>query len=277
MNIRTISAALVLAAAPLLAGAESPPSPLLTYADVADLAAGAPVAAHVRIREAIPLDDEQAAGVPAGTTRFFVEAEIVALIRAPRELPGRVRYLADLPNERSGRRPRLARKSEHLILAAPVPGRPQELRLAAPDAQLPWSQAEETRVREIVAEASRPDAPPAIVGIGRAFHVPGNLPGESETQLFLLTADGRPISINVLRRPGQDPRWAVALGEIVDEAAAPPQPNTLLWYRLACSLPAQLPAASLAEEEPQAATAARSDYALVIERLGPCVRTRDRR
>jgi hypothetical protein len=269
-----IAALLILAAAPVLAGAESPPPPSLTYADVADLAAEAPVAARVRIREAIPLVEEQAVGVPAGTTRFFVEADIVTLIRAPRELPGRVRYLADLPNDPAGRRPKLARKSEHLVLAAPVPGRPQELRLVAPDAQLRWSPTAEARVREVIADASKPEAPPAIVGIGRAFHVPGNLPGESETQLFLLAADGRPISINVLRRPGQEPRWAVALGEIVDEAAEPPRPGTLLWYRLACSLPPQLPAASLAEEDPQAAAAARADYALVMERLGRCERTR---
>ena len=66
-------------------------------------------------------------------------------------------------------------------------------------------------------------AAPRLVGIGKAFHSPGSLPGESETQLFLLATDNRPVSISVLRRPGQAPRWAVALGEIVDEAAAPTQ------------------------------------------------------
>jgi hypothetical protein len=83
----------------------------------------------------------------------------------------------------------------------------------------------------------RPGAAPRITGIGRAFHVPGNLPGESETQIFLQTADSRPVSLSVLRRPGETPRWAVALSEIVDEAAVPPAPGTLLWYRLACTLP----------------------------------------
>jgi hypothetical protein len=215
--------------------------------------------------------------VPPGVTRYFIEADIVALIRAPRDLPGRVRYLADLPAPAQGRPQRLRSKSEHLILAAPVTGRPQELRLTAPDAQLPWSQAEEDRLRALLSEATKTDAPPAVTGIGRAFHGPGNLPGESETQLFLLTADGRPISINVLRRPGQQPRWAVALGEIVDEAAEPPRPGSLLWYRLACSLPAQLPQSSLAGEDPESAAAARADYALVIDGLGRCVRSRARR
>jgi hypothetical protein len=273
-----MSAFLLSIAATLLVAAESPPpQPALTYADLADLAVAAPVAARVRVRDAIPLTGERAAGVPAGVTRFFVEADIVTLIRAPQGLPGRMRYLADLPNQKSGRAARMARKGEYLIFAGPVAGRPQELRLVAPDAQLAWSQAEEARLRALLSEAAQPGAPPAIVGVGRAFHVPGNLPGESETQLFLLAADGRPLSLSVLRRPGQQPVWAVALGEIVDEAAGPPQPGSLLWYRLACGLPAQLPPASLAEESPQSAAAARADYALVIERLGPCIRNRPRR
>src|SRR3546814_1145016 len=37
------------------------------------------------------------------------------------------------------------------------------------------------------------DAPPVITGVGCAFHVPGSLPGEGETQIFLATADGSPV------------------------------------------------------------------------------------
>ena len=84
-------------------------------------------------------------------------------------------------------------------------------------------------MQEVVA----PDAPPAITGLGNAFHVPGTLPGEGETQIFVQTATGAPISLSILRRPGEQRRWAVALGEVVDDAAAPPPRDTLLWYRLA--------------------------------------------
>jgi hypothetical protein len=48
----------------------------------------------------------------------------------------------------------------------------------------------------------------------------------------------------------------------------------LLWYRLACGLPPTLPAASLAELDQAVASAARHDYALVLQGLGPCLRTR---
>jgi hypothetical protein len=92
--------------------------------------------------------------------------------------------------------------------------------------------------------------------------------------VFLTTADNRPVSLSVLRRPGERPRWAVALSEIVDDAAGPPRPGTLLWYRLACTLPPALPERSTAALEPVDADAARADYRVVISALGPCGRTR---
>ena len=38
----------------------------------------------------------------------------------------------------------------------------------------------------------KPGAPPAITGVANGFHVPGTLPGEGETQLFLNTSTGEP-------------------------------------------------------------------------------------
>lgn len=250
------------------------PAPSLTYADLADLAINAPVAAHVRVDDATRLRPEEAPGVAAGKTRFYVEADVVTLIRSAQGLPARVTYLVDLPNDPKGRPPRLRGKSEFIVLAARVPGRPAELRLVGPAAQLPYNPAYANRLRSILREATAPDAPPAIVGVGRAFHVKGSLPGESETQIFLLAADQRPVSLTILRRPGQAPAWAIALTEIVDNAAAPPVRDTLLWYRLACSLPRILPAQSVAEAEAAEAAAVRADYRLVLDRLGPCARSR---
>jgi hypothetical protein len=135
-----------------------------------------------------------------------------------------------------------------------------------------WTAAADARVRRIAADVVAADAPPAVTGIGNAFHVPGALPGEGETQIFLTTADNRPVSLSVLRRPGEPPRWAVALSEIVDEAAAPPARDTLLWYRLACALPAALPDRSTASLEPAEAAIAREDYAYILAALGRCGR-----
>lgn len=250
------------------------PLQILTYADLADLGAGAPVVAHIRVRGADRLNAAEATSVRPGFTRFEVEAEIVSLLRGSGGLPARLRYLVDMPNDSRGRPARIIRRSELLIMANRVPNRPEELRLITADAQIPYTPAAADMLRSILRDASAAEAPPRIIGIGRAFSVPGNLPGESETQVFLLTADQRPISLSVLRRPGEQVRWSVSLGEIVDEAAAPPQPNTLLWYRLACTLPARLPADVLSEATPEETRAIQADYQVIMAGLGRCARSR---
>lgn len=276
MRIATLGAAALLAlgaAYPLDSQAAVPPAEL-SYADAADLALSAPVAAHVRIARSRALRERDAPDVAAGHRRFYVEADVVSLIRGPGALPARVKYLVDLPNDARGRPARPAKRSEHLLLAEAVPQRPDELRLAAPDAQLPYSAALADRLRAILRDAAAGDAPPTITAVGRAFHVPGSIPGESETQIFLQTSDQRPVSLSILRRPGESPHWVVALSEFIDDNAATPAADTLLWYRLACSLPRALPRQSMGEANAREAAAIAADYRLVLDSLGPCTRNR---
>jgi hypothetical protein len=275
---RPLAAALIAAAAvPAESQAPTPSlTPGLTYADLADLALAAPVAAHVRVAEAAAVKPERAPGLKPGMARFYVQAGLVSLIRSPQSLPARLSYVVDLPRDSKGKAPKLRRGGEFLLLAAPVPGKPGELQLAAADAQIAFTPERASTLRSIIREASSASPPPRIAGIGRAFHVPGAIRGESETQIFLQTAGGTPVSLTILRRPGETPHWAVALSEIVDEAAEPPAPGTLLWYRLACGLPRALPRQSLAEADAPGAAAIQADYRLVLDRLGPCVRARGR-
>src|SRR5690349_494374 len=211
-----------------------PAAPVASYADLADLGISAPVAAHIRLRRALPLRPVEAVGVAAGFTRFYIEADVVALIRGETGMPTRVTYLIDLPNGADSRPARFERRSEWIIFARTVPNRPGELQLAAPDAQLPYSLDLADRTRAVLRDIVAPDAPPAISGIGRAFHTPGTLPGTSETQIFLLTSRDQPVSITVAREAGAQPRWFVSTSEFVDAGATQPRRDTLLWYRLAC-------------------------------------------
>ena len=249
----------------------------ISYADLADLSLTAPFVAHVRIADVDVLSEREAPNVAPGYRRFLVDADVVALIRGPEASPQRITYLVDLPNDPRGRSARLREREEKLVMATPGGNRPGEVRLVAPDAQISYSPLLADRLRGLLREATGASPPPRITGIGRAFHVPGSLAGESETQIFLQTQDERPISLNVLRRPGEQPRWSVALSEIVDDAAGPPQAESLLWYRLACTLPPTLPARSLAEAGPDERRFIQADYRLILERLGPCLRTRIRR
>jgi hypothetical protein len=262
----------------LLTAANPPPAPApaapdFSYVDLADRAIPAPVAVIATVTEAIPLKPEQSPRIAPGHVRMFIEASATALIRGPQGFSPRLRYLADVPLTAKRKPPKL-KKTQVLLLGRPVPGRPGELQLISPDSQFPLGPDVERRVRVILTEAIAPDAPPAVTGIGSAFHVPGAVPGEGETQIFLSTVTGRPISVSVLRRPGQSPAWSVALGEIVDEAAQTPQRDTLLWYRLACGLPRSFPADATAELDAAAAAAAQRDYAFVLDQLGACTRTR---
>jgi hypothetical protein len=249
------------------------PATALSYADLADRTLVAPIALVATVTEAIRLKPEQAPRLAPGHARFYVEATADTLIRGPSDLPRTIRYLADVPLDVKGKAPKL-RKTQVLLLARATPGRPGELQLVSPDAQLAFTPDTDRRVRAILTEAVRRDAPPAITGIASAFHVAGTIEGEGETQIFLTTRANRPISLNVLRRPGQERQWSVALTEVVDEAAEPPPRDTLLWYRLACGLPRTLPEGSTADLDASAAAAAREDYGFVLQQLGACTRNR---
>lgn len=237
-----------------------------SYVELADMAFAAPQTIAATIADAIPVKGSAAGDVPAGKTRYYVQANTTALISGA-GVPSHVTYLVDLPNPPKGK---LKLKGVPVLLLAASTANPGELRLVGPRAQVPRTPENESRLRAILTAAVSPDAPPAITGITRAFHVAGTLPGESETQIFLRTADKRPISLSILRRPHEDPRWAVALSELVDDSAAPPKPDSLLWYRLACGLPRQLPDSAVAGLETGDAKAARDDYQVVLTGLGTC-------
>jgi hypothetical protein len=239
------------------------------YADIAPLVLAAPLILDATIRSAVTINGSEAAGVDPGFIRLYVQADVNALIRGSQGVPPRVGYLVDLPADARGRAPRL-KKVRVLLFARPVAGRPAQLQLVAKDAQRRWTPPAEQLTRRIAQETVQPDQPPEITGIGNAFHVAGSLPGEGETQIFLTTKDGRPVSLDILRRPGEQPRWAVALSDVTDAAAQAPQRDTLLWYRLACFLPDGLPESSVAGSEPSDAAIAREDYQFVLQSLGPC-------
>ena len=241
------------------------------YADLADLVLAAPIIADATIRSTTRIKGAEAVGVAPGLTRFYVEADVTALIRGSGGVAPRLGYLLDIAPDADGRLPKL--KKQRVLLFARAAGESSaQVQLVARDAQRDWSPALDGRTRQIAKAVLAADAPPVITGLGNAFHVPGALPGEGETQIFLTTADQRPVSLSILRRPGEQPRWAVALSEIVDEAAGPPAPGTLLWYRLACALPATMPDRSTASLAASDATIAREDYQFVLAALGPCGR-----
>jgi len=243
-----------------------------TYADLVDLALASPVVVRATVHRQSRLKPEESPGVAPGFARLYIEADTTALLVGP-DLGESLRFLADVTIDAGGKVPKLA-KTPVLLFGNVVPGKPGELQLTASDTMFAWNQGFETQVRAILTGLVDPDAPPQVTGLREALHVPGNLTGEGETQFFFATTDGKPVSISVVRRPGEQTRWGVSFSEIVDQAAQPPAPRTLAWYRLACSLPASVPeraSISATEADRRIAT---EDYALVLRELGPCRRNR---
>lgn len=242
----------------------------LSYADIADLAAPAEVIVEGKVRTLIALKAPSPAP-PPDRIRYYAELSASAAIRAPAALPPTLSFLIDLPTTRGAAK---QVKGRSLILFGHPGQRPGQFQLLSSTALLPLSPDTDSRVRAVAADVAAADAPPAVTGVAEAFHVAGTVEGESETQIFLSTASERPISLSIIRRPDQAPRFGASLGEIVKENPTLPQRDTLLWYRLACGLPQRLPASALAGIGPREADAARADYAAFLSELGPCNRTR---
>ncbi len=251
-----------------------------SYADIADLATAAPMAIYARIHKAVVLKDDRAPDLSSSLARFYVEADVISLIRGRGPLAASIAYLVDLPRQPNGKPPKLKKKQPVLLFARPAPASGPgsaatgTVRLISPDAQLNWDPSTESRLRAILAELVKPGAPPEITGIANGFHVAGTLPGEGETQLFLNTTSGEPVSLSILTKADGSRHWAAAFGEIVDESAAVPARDTLAWYRLACGLPRKLPLSKLAGTAAPDRAKAADDYSYVLAALGSCPRTR---
>lgn len=242
-----------------------------TYADLADLSFSAGLIALVRIETQIPIDPQHAQAALPGYARFYVEAQAKTLLAGRKPLGRSVRYLVDLPLDWRGKADDLEGE-EVFIFARGVDGKPGELQLVTPTAQLRWSNGRELQLRSLLRAAVSPDGPPRITGVRSLLHVPGALLGEGRTQIFLSTQDGSYASITVRHRPGLPPDWNISFSELIADAIEPPARDTLPWYRLACSLPSvPAPGAEVSQSE-AGRIQALADYRLVLDSLGSCDR-----
>jgi hypothetical protein len=253
----------------------NPPIPAegAAYADVADLVTIAPMIVDAKVRKVTKVPPEQAAGVPANLQRTVVDADVLALIRGTSGVAGQIRFTLDIPKDSRGKIPNL-KKQRFFFLGSQVADRPGMLRLARPDAVIAYSPANDTLLRSITKEAVLLDAPQKITGITSAFYSAGTVIGEGETQIFLRTENGQPFSLSVSSRSGQPKKWSVSTSELIEENASMPKKFTLLWYRLACGLPRQLPSNLVQSGEGEGTARAQADYSYVVNAIGPCGRQR---
>ena len=273
-----VAVALFAGASPLIAASPAPaatkpaPPPAATYADLADLADSAPIVLRAQVRKMLPVEPARATGLRPGHGRFYMEARTVAFLSGSGLIGEGLRYLVDLPLDAKGKPPKL-KKADVFLFARDPRGRPGEIQLVAPDGQVRWDAESEGKLRAILAELHGPNPPPRVRRLFEAIHVPGTLAGEGETQFSLLTGADTAASITVTHRSGQRPNWSVSFSEVVGGGGIPAR-ETLAWYRLACFLPATLPAGTNLSATRIEAAQAESDWRLVRRDLGECPRNR---
>ncbi len=251
-----------------VAGAAADPG----RADLVELTVEASIIVRAEIGKTSRLSDKLSPGLAPGFRRHLVQARVTNVLIAPGFVPREIEYLVDLGADARGRTPKLKGLPVLLFLA---PGqREAQFQLVKPWGQVDWTPERDAYIRAVAAEAvADPNVRDMeIVGLGQAFHVPGSVPGEAESQIFIQTKSGDPMSLVVLSRPGQQKRLSVATGDIIDDAAAGVKDGSLLWYHLACGLPRELPGASTSTLDPDTAASAREDYRFVIDSLGRCDR-----
>lgn len=174
------------------------------------------------------------------------------------------------PQDSRGKVP-FSKGEPFIIFAEPLSGGGDPevfpLRLTSSVGQIPWSAESERQVRDILKQALAPGAKGLMVtGVRDAFHSQGSVPGMSESQFFLTTEGGRPVTLLVTREPSRSPVMTVSSSDLVDRARAV-EPWTLLWRGLACGMPEQLPEALASD------AGLSRDYAFALAEIGKCGRT----
>jgi len=251
--------------------AELPPSQAPTYADLVTMAMAADTVAVVTIEDQIAFPPERAPDVPPSKVRLYMEAMTQSLLVAPQAVGSQLAFVVDKARDADGDEPDLEERN-FVIFGDLSRSQPGAIQLLSSDSMLPAGPQIESRVRRVLTQLAAADAPPEITGVRDVISVPGNLAGESETQMFVETTTGAPVSLSVIRRPGMEPNWGVSLGELVDASAQAPEPESLAWFRFACFLPRDLPDDSFLQRDRASQAQAREDYAYILAQLGPCER-----
>jgi len=242
-----------------------------TYADLVTFAQSADLVAIVTVDKQAEFPPERAPNVPPQRVRLYLETLTRNLLASATGVGESLIFVTDVDREADGDAPDLEDQS-YVIFADQSPGRPGEVQLVSTRAMFPAGPIIDGRVRRVLRQLAAADAPPAITGVRDVISIPGNLTGESETQMFIETRNGTPVSLSVIRRPGMAPQWGVSLGEIVDTSARPPEPESLAWFQFACFLPGELPGSAFLQPDRESQARARQDYAFVLAELGDCER-----
>ncbi len=234
------------------------------YSVLAKAALAAPIVAKIVVHTQRQPPKELRSAVP-GRIRLIMEADVVAVLKAPDLVPGRITYLWEGPLSAQGKQPKFKKQTFTLFLLPGSDG-DNSYRLATQNAQQPWSDADEQTLRQIIKEAAADPAGAArIITNVRSGLIDDSEETAGSINFILDTQSGNPIALSL-----RDNTVLVSSSDGIADGV-PVQPRTLTWYQLACGLPAALPDQVMADQDkPDDAAKLRAAYAKIVQLLGPC-------
>ena len=242
----------------------------LSWTDWADLSLASPVVIRGTVNRVDRLSKREAPDVPADEVRALVRADLSAALTSPVVLPAEAAWRWQGRADSKGKAP-FGKGADLLLFGSALSGGTnpavQPIQLTGRSGQRPWSAEADAIVRDVLKQALAPGARGLMVtGVRDAFFSEGEVAGASESQFFLRTEGGAPLTLVVRRDPARPVQVLVATGELVDRAQ-PPRQRTLLWRGLACGMPVRLPPALGATQ------ALATDWATARRVIGDCGRT----
>ncbi len=259
----------VAVAALTAASPPTPPQPAPGYAPLARAYLDEPIVAMVTVRGTKKLPKGMAPGAP-GTARQIVEADIVRVFKAPNVINARITYLWDGSVDAKGKAPSF-KKQNLLVFLRPLANPEVPYQLAAARNQMPWSAEAEARLRAIGLEAQKSELRDIrLTGMQSAFTTDADQPFARLTQFLFSSTDGRLLGVTVRVKPD-------GTGDVIQSSeeflggGLRVQANTLVWYHLTCTTPAQVPGDVLSDQPTDDERAlVTQDYATLKKALGPC-------
>lgn len=245
--------------------------PQASFDDIMSITIDSKLVVDLTVKKIRKLSPEQTIGVASNKKRILIIADVQSLIRGETGINSEIKFLFDAPIDARGKIPKL-KKQRFLAFGQNVPNRPDFIKLSYVDSMLPYDPSTDLAVRSAITQVIAPSAAQKITGISSAFHSPGTIIGEGETQIFLNTQFRQPMAISVVSRGSGHKNWSVSTSEVIDINAVQPQRRSLIGHRLACSLPSNIQSNIIESGNTENIRKTMADYEYVKNAIGPCVR-----
>jgi hypothetical protein len=264
-----LGAAIALAAPPASGLAASTP-----YPQAARLYLAAPVVAKGLVRGQSKLGKKEAASLPPlpmGQGRAFIEVELQGVLKAPTPLPARLKFLWQGPLDAKGKIPNFKKQTLLMFLSTATVNGVTGYGLTDVGSIKPWSVEEEAQLRAIASAAQDPaQRGLAIKGVRSTFVTQPETDSDPFVHILFSTQNGAPLAA-ILEKNRTNSTWSLrtTLTDL-DQDAMPVQNQSLLWYHMACGLPAAPPQIVEQQPTPGEVALARAAWNAMLELLGPC-------